>query len=121
MYIIKVILQGIGETLMFRFKEKVSAESVRDDLESNIFASDTAIKSQYILVEDDFGLSVRVPNYTILVVQLIDFEKAMTGDATWQFYQQKFGNRALDKLKAGSPIISPDELRGTFPNGGRRM
>ncbi len=109
MYILKVVVQGMGETLMFRFKQKSVATSFRADLDACVFRDNNDVTLKHVLVEDDFGLSIKIPYYSVILVELIDFEKAVEGDATWQFMQQKLGSRTLDKLKAGSPIITPTD------------
>jgi hypothetical protein len=118
MHILKVFLHGIGETLMVRFKEKSSADKARSEIEGMLFQDSGKIPGP-VLIEDDFGLSVNIPYHSIMLVQQIDFEKAIEGDAQWQFVQQKIGTRTLDRLKASSPIITP--LEASFPNGSRRM
>jgi len=117
MHILKVFVQSVGETLMFRFKERASASSIKADLEKRLFA-EFGKKTDPISISDDYGLSVTIPYHAVLLVQQIDLEKMVEGDATMQFNQQKIGNRTLGRLKSGSPIITP--LDNGLP-GGRRM
>jgi hypothetical protein len=106
MHILKVVISGVGETVMFRFKDKIKADLGREELEKALFRSG-GIVSDPILVEDDFGLSVNIPEHAVLLVQQIDFEKAVIGDANWQFLQQKLGSRELERLNSGATILAP--------------
>jgi hypothetical protein len=121
MYILKIVLSGVGETLMVRFKSKDAADKARIALERPLYGNKDGEPSNLgpILIEDDFGLSVRIPYYSLMLVQYIEFERAVEGDATWQFIQQKIGTKTVEKLKAASPIITP--VLGQFGPGDRRI
>ena len=104
MQILKVVIQGVGETLMLRFNTKESAEGYRDKIQDACNPKDGVYPGN-IYVEDDFGLSVYVPPYGVLLMMLIDFEKAMEGDAIWQYSQKKIQDRIINRLMAEKPII----------------
>jgi len=104
MHILKVVLQGVGETIMLRFRDKDSAESQRNKIQTAMETQDGTYPMP-VDVEDDFGLSVRIPSYGALLVQLIDFEKASEGDAVWQYTQKKIQDRIITRLMAERPII----------------
>jgi len=118
MHILKVILNGVGETIVFRFNNLSSANSARFELEKLIFYKE-GDSPEPVQINDDFGMSVRIPAYSVVLVMQIDFEKTIEGDASCQFTTQKIGSRALEKMKASSPIITP--LEAAFPPIGRRM
>jgi hypothetical protein len=123
MYFLKIIMSGVGETLVARYKDKTSAEKAKEKIEFPLFGveqNEGELKGgRPILIEDDFGLSMKIPYYSILLVMMIDFEQAAEGDATCQFLQHKTANRTIEKLNASSPIISP--IQSPYGNGGRRI
>ena len=104
MQILKIILQGVGETLMLRFKTKKSAEYYRHKIHAAMETTEGTYPAA-IEIDDDYGLSVKIPPYGVLLVQLIDFEKAMEGDATTQYNQKEIQDRVFSRLMAEQPII----------------
>jgi len=104
MHILKIILQGVGETIMLRFKTKSDAELNRNNIQTTMETKD-GVYPMPVDIEDDFGLSVKIPPYGVLLMILIDFEKAMEGDATWGYNQKKIQDRTINRLMAEQPII----------------
>jgi len=104
MQILKIVLQGIGETLMLRFKTKKSAEYYRHKIHAAMETTEGTYPSA-VEIEDDYGLCVKIPPYGVLLIQLIDFEKAMEGDATNQYIQKKIQDRVFNRLMVEHPII----------------
>lgn len=104
MHILKIILQGVGETVMLRFKKKDDATTCRNQIQDAMQTKDGAYPRP-VDTEDDFGLSVKIPPYGVLLMQLIDFEKAAEGDAIWHYNQKKIQERVINRLMAEQPII----------------
>ena len=104
MQILKIVIQGVGETIMLRFNTKELAEAYREKIQDACNPKDGVYPGN-IYVEDDFGLSVYVPPYGVLLMMMIDFEKAMEGDATWQYNQKKIQDRMINRLMSEKPLI----------------
>ncbi|HTS07813.1 MAG TPA: hypothetical protein VMP68_19725 [Candidatus Eisenbacteria bacterium] len=104
MQILKIVIQGVGETIMLRFNSKELAEKYREKIQDACNPKDGVYPGN-VYVEDDFGFSVYVPPYGVLLMMMIDFEKAMEGDAVWQYNQKKIQERTINRLMAESPII----------------
>lgn len=106
MHLLKIVMQGVGETLMFRFKDEMAARSIREQIQEAMQRTDGIVPLPMDIV-DDYGLFVRVPPYGVLLVQQIDFEKAVEGDAIWQYKQKKIQDRVINRMMTESPIIVP--------------
>lgn len=106
MHLLKIFMQGIGESLLLRFKSEATARALREQIQEAMERTGGIVPNP-IEIDDDFGLFVRIPPYGVLLVQQIDFEKAMEGDATWQYNQKKIQDRVISRLMAEKPIIVP--------------
>lgn len=103
MYILKIVLNGVGETIMFRFKAEETINYFCGKIQDSMDKMRESIPES-VYVEDDFGLSMRIHPYNVVMMQFIDFEKAMEGDAIWNFQQQKILDRVRQSLTS-QPII----------------
>lgn len=104
MYILKIVLNGVGETIMLRFRSMETVNYFHGKIQGAMERNE-GLSPESVYVEDDFGLSMKIHPYSVLMIQQIDFEKAMEGDAIWQFNQKKIHDRIISDL-AGKTIIN---------------
>lgn len=106
MFLVKVVFQGVGETIMLRYRLKGKAENARKTLQ----AFQTHAKggeSEAVEFEDDFGLSILVAPYSVALVFMQDLDKAIDGDATFQFQQNKIGQATITRLQNNPGLLVP--------------
>ncbi len=113
MFFVKTVLQGIGESLILRYKNEAAAATAYEKLEAHRSWNAAGPASPPMLeVTDDFGLRVRVPPYTVLLVQFIDVDKAIEAECHYVLDQQKIGGRMAKMAQSHSPIIAPGMSNG---------
>ncbi len=117
MYLVKVVVQGVGETILFRFKEESLASTRWQELEEFRYSKwqngDTP--SDY-LVADDYGLTASLAPYSVLMVTMLDLDKTIEGDTLIQLRQQTVQQKIVAKAQAGGGIIAaPADVLNGFP------
>ncbi len=106
MFLLKVVFQGVGETVMLRYRLKGKAENARKTLQAfHTHAKDG--ESEAIEFEDDFGLSILVAPYSIVLVFMQDLDKAIDGDATFEFQQSKIKQATITRLQNNRGLLVP--------------
>jgi hypothetical protein len=113
MHIVKAVIQGVGESVMLRFKTADAAELSWSEIEAfrtRIFTE----KTEPYIATDDYGHKVALPAYQVLLVMMIDIDKSMEGDVVFNYDKHQVEQRTVSRLQAGSPIIpvGADALNG---------
>ena len=109
MHVLKVFLDGIGETLVLRFKLKGNAEAARATLLKNRAGEgDTDLA-------DDYGMQCFISNFAVRGVWLIDARTSLQGDVRFQIMQQQIGQDEVQRAQMAPGIIQAS------PNGMPRM
>jgi hypothetical protein len=109
MYLVKAVMQGIGETLYLRYNLRGEAEKIFELLKHRQFWQEgsTDFKPVTEEIDDDHGVTAVVPAAGILFVQMIDLEKFTAADARQNIAGQLAMQKEVNKVQAQPPIISP--------------
>lgn len=97
MHILKVVLIGVGETLIFQYKTEDRAMSHylalrRQGLHQSLDeAADSA--APFFDLEDDYGVRTKIGPYSVALVMLIDADKMIAGNVTFQLDQNRIAQR----------------------------
>jgi len=110
MIILKLVIHGVGETIVLRYKNN---ENGRAAYEKLMARSDD--RNEVIDIEDQFGVAIRVVTFSVMTCVKINFEDSMKGDALFAVEKQKIQQREVARLQAASPILTP-EMAG-LPSG----
>ena len=113
MHIVKAVIQGVGESVMLRFKTAAAAELSWSEIEAfrtRIFSD----KTEPYIAADDYGHKFALPAYQVLLVIMINIDKSMEGDVVFKYDKDQVEQRTVARLQAGSPIIpvGADVLNG---------
>ena len=107
MNIIKVVVTGVGETVMLRYKTEGAAVKVWDEIEAFRRMTFDGPAQSYMAM-DDYGMRVALPAYQVALSLLINVDKSLEGDFQYQIDQGKAHQRA-QTLAANPPIVPAGE------------
>jgi hypothetical protein len=115
MYLVKAVMQGIGETLFLRYNLLGDALVTFGKLQKRQLWHEASDDEKPVTEEfkDDFGVTALVPAHGILFTQMLDLERFMAGDARQNVRGQQIMQKEVERATSQMPIISP------APNGPR--
>ena len=123
MHIIKIVVTGVGETVVARYKSEDTARQVYIALQAfKITGSQGNVSVPFDII-DDYGMTVSLAPYSVALVVMFDLEKSAVGDAASEFERQTAGNKEIERLRAATAggLIRPDPGLVGAINGGRRQ
>jgi len=97
-HILKVVLIGVGETLIFQYKtedramshylalRRQSASQSPEEMAGNV--------APFFDLEDDYGVRAKIGPYSVALVMVIDADKMIAGNVTFQLDQHRIAKRA---------------------------
>lgn len=113
MYLVKAVMQGIGETLFLRYNLLGDAQACYTKMQQRQRWQEATTEDKPVTEEfrDDYGVVALVPAHGILFTQMIAMDRFMSGDAKQNVMGQRALQREVEKVNAQTPIIAPP------PNG----
>lgn len=113
MFLVKSVLKGVGETLFLRYNLLGDAQEAYRKLKChqtwNTGETDTTEE-----FTDDYGLSVLVPAYSVILAQMINLDRFFEGDAKANVKSQLAMQREVAKVQQAGPIITPAPGNGVY-------
>src|ERR1700723_1503032 len=103
MHIVKIALNGIGETQMLRYKTADAAQTVYGKVYD--FWTTKEPPAAGLSLEDNYGLKLKIPPYSVAFLALMDCEKMFEGDAIMRVGAEQAIMRLVQK--PASAIIAP--------------
>jgi hypothetical protein len=113
MYLVKAVMQGIGETLYLRYNLLGDAQATYAKLQARQRWHEASTEDKPVTEEfkDDYGVSALVPAFGILFTQMLDLDRFMQGDAKQNVNGQRALQKEVERVQQAMPIITP------APNG----
>jgi hypothetical protein len=116
MFIVKGVMQGVGETLFLRYNLMGDALAVYAKFKHRQLWHEAATTEAPVTEEfkDDHGVTAMVPAHGMIFTQIIALEPFMEADAKQNVRQQLIMQNAITKAQSGGLIQPPPGANGAF-------
>ena len=113
MFLVKAVMQGIGETLYLRYNLLGDAQAVFDKMKQRQRWQEATTEEKPVTEEftDDYGICALVPAHGIVFTQMLKLDRFMEGDARQNVNGQRAMQKEVERVQQQLPIITP------APNG----